>query len=317
MGVAGDAGEDLVVGGVRVAVGATGPAFVMSARVDGERRVIERRAAPRGGVVTGGASGGKGRGDVVGVRRRLIDGLVTVVAIGGSPPVHASDVTVHARDTDVGAGQRKGGQVVVEGGRGPGGGAMTNIALLGKLRCYVVRIGGGVETCQMARYASRAEPGKLTTRVAAGASQGGMCSRKSEASPGVIEDRARPGERGVAERAVRREAGRDVIRIGGPVVCIDMAGGALDRSPRELVIQMAGGTGQLRMGARQRESDRSVIEVDVSPGVRDVAERTIGREARGGVVGVARGPEVRRMASDAGRWCPLKTIPRVASDAGK
>src|SRR5450631_4461450 len=76
MGMAVDACEHLVVGGVGVAVPASGPDLGMAAGVDGELAMREGGAAPGGGGVTVGAGGGEAGRGVVGVVGGGVLGLV-------------------------------------------------------------------------------------------------------------------------------------------------------------------------------------------------------------------------------------------------
>ena len=80
----------------------------------------------------------------------LVIGFVTRIAIGGHGRVVVIHVAIRARCCSVRSGQWERSVVVVEGGLGPGGRAVTQLALLRESRSHVIGIGGPVEIGQMA-----------------------------------------------------------------------------------------------------------------------------------------------------------------------
>src|SRR5215510_13184657 len=105
---------------------------------------------------------------------------------------------------------------------------MALLASLRESRLYVIGIGGALEILQVARHASRVRAGQVVVvvHVTLRALRRCMSARQGETGGRVVEVRSRPGGCVVALLAILREAARNVIRIRGPLVIVQMAGHA-------------------------------------------------------------------------------------------
>ena len=81
----------------------------------------------------------------------------------------------------------------------------------------------------MATDAGRVGAGQvvIAIHVALSALHAGVRTRQRESRGRVIEGCARPGSRGVTLLTGLRETGRHVIRIGGAIEILNVAGGAI------------------------------------------------------------------------------------------
>ncbi len=132
----------------------------------------------------------------------------------------------------------------------------------------------------------------------------------------VVEHCARPGRGGVAGGAAGREASRLVIRIGGAVVVLGMAGVAVGRGPSEDVIDVAARAGHGGVRAGQREGRVVVVEDRAGPACGGMAGCARRREASGLVIRIGRAGEVLGVARVAIRRSSSKHVIDVAAGAG-
>ena len=123
----------------------------------------------------------------------------------------------------MGAGQREDGVVVIEGRRLPHRGAVADLTLLRKLRRNVIRVGSSVEIVQVTRHACGVRRAQDHSLVTGRARQRGVRAGQRPTGCRMVEGRAGPIHRAVADRAVGGEADRDVIWIGGLLVIRQMA----------------------------------------------------------------------------------------------
>jgi len=91
------------------------------------------------------ASSGETRRNVIWIRRRRVERLVTTVAIGRRRGEVAADVAARAGNTDMSASKWKHSLAVVEGCGRPGDCRVANGAGCGNACLDVVRVGGAVE----------------------------------------------------------------------------------------------------------------------------------------------------------------------------
>ena len=87
----------------------------------------------------------------------------------------------------------------------------------------------------------------------------------------VIEHRIEPIGGGVADGAIGGEPGGSVVRIGGLVVCSQMAAGALRRGIHEVVVDVALRASRIGVGTGEREPRGGVVEGRGQPGTRVMA----------------------------------------------
>ena len=112
---------------------------------------------------------------------------------------------------------------VVKGGSAPIGGGVAELAILRESSRRVIRIVGALVVSQVARIASRAEAFVNSARMTLDASRRRMLAGEWERGlRGVIEFRAAPIDGGVALRAILREPGRRMVRIGSALVVLQV-----------------------------------------------------------------------------------------------
>ncbi len=143
-----------------------------------------------------------------------------------------------------------------------------------------------------------------------------MRARQREAGFGVIELRARPAYRAVADRTIRGEPRRGVIRIRGLSIVGKVARGAVARRPREDSLDVALRARETHMRSREREVGKAaVVERHTRPITGVMAQSAILRETRLGVVGIARAREILKMAADATGAGQLEIAAEMAGGA--
>ena len=120
--------------------------------------------------------------------------------------------------------------------------------------------------------------------VAIQAGSGGVLAYQRKANVVVIECRAGPIRRRMAQGAVFGITQSDVVRIGGRVITGNMTGIAIRRECCILIISMASEAGRGRVFASQWEFRLTVIERRAGPIHGGVAQRAIFRESRGDVI---------------------------------
>src|ERR1035437_4491007 len=198
MGVAVDASKYRIIGGVGMAIRASGPDLVIPAGEDREPAMCGSAAAPGGASVASRAREWVSGRRVVRVVGGRVFGLVAGVAVCRRAREDVADVAACAGRVDVHPGEREFGGGVIEGGRRPGSNVVADFAGLREPRGRVRWIRGCVEVGKVARDASCGQCGELAVSVARRAGQRKM--RAGEREPGVVmvEDRIEPILGGVA-----------------------------------------------------------------------------------------------------------------------
>jgi len=113
----------------------------------------------------------------------------------------------------------------------------------------------------------------------------------------MVEYRATPVRRTVADRTIQWEVPLHVVRIRGPLVISQMATVAIARQCREIAIGMALRTRNRSVHTGQRETPYGiVIEAGGRPIGRRMAQRAVNRKARLHVIRIGRRFIVREMA---------------------
>ena len=243
--------------------------------------------------MAGGAGGRPAGGDMVGIGGAGEVRFVAGIAIGRCAGKDVIDVAEIAGDGDVGAGEREGRVVVVEGCAGPRGCGVACVAGGGESRCGMGGVGGAVPVCLMAAVAGCGQGCVVVIGVALSAGQRSMCAGERECSVVVVEGRGAPAAGGVADGAVGGEAGGDVIGVGGAVEISLMAGVAGGGSGCVAVVGVALDAGERGVNAGER-----IVGVD---GVIEVDGRPVGCV----VAGVAGGGESSRSMSRVGGSVPV------------
>ena len=183
--------------------------------------MIERRPCPRRRRMTRLARRREHRRNVIRVRRSLVLGLVTAVAIRRSSRILAADVTTRAGDARMRARQWEPRAVVIESGRLPGRRAVTYRAVEGEPGSLVVRIGRAVIRSEVTSRASRTQV-VVSVHVTGRARDTRMRACQRESRFTVIERGARPRRSRMTHRAIRRESGSYVVRVSRLVEIRDM-----------------------------------------------------------------------------------------------
>lgn len=293
------AGEDLVVRWIHVAVVAGGPFAGVLAGVNRETCVSKSGAEPARGVVARGARGGETRGDVIGIRHAGEILLVARIAGGGRALIYAGDVTVTAGHRGVLTGQRKRSQIVIVRRRNPSRGAVTHRTGGGEGRRSVIGIRRGIEVGQVTGDAGRIEPRIFSAGMAARAVQRNVRAGQREQRARMVEFRAQPLHRRMANGAVGRKSGRDVIRIGRFLKGGQMARIAILRRARVFPGEMTTAAACGNMRARKRENSEAVVEGCRDPRRGGVARGAGLRQAGRLVIRVGGAVVVVEMAGDA------------------
>jgi hypothetical protein len=136
------------------------------AMIHWEPRVVESRAQPTGGGVTGSTSGRESSRHVIWVVRSLVIGLVTAETVGGDCRVVVVHVTACAGYRCVSTGQRETCVVVIETCRAPRRRAVTDFALLRETRGNMVRVVRSLEIIEVAANAGCIRKVVVPVRVA-------------------------------------------------------------------------------------------------------------------------------------------------------
>ena len=291
-----------------MAIVAGGPPAPVRAGVDWERVVSERGAHPRCGGVALGAVRRKSRRHVIGVGDARVITPVAGVTVRRRAGVPAPDMTIGAGRGRMRAGERKRRATMIEACRGPGGRAVTDLALLREAGSLVSGIPGVVVVGEMAGSTGRVQARVPPARVAIRASKLDVCARQRKLGVRVIECCPRPTGRAVTDGAILREPRGHVVGIRGSLEIGKVAGGAIPRRAGVPAVHVALGTRHGSVSPRQGESrEGRVIECRPRPTGRVVADGAILREPPGHVVGI-RGPlEIGKVAGGA--------IPRRAGEA--
>ena len=186
-------------------------------------------------------------------------------------------MALHTSGGDVRSGEREFRVVVVETGRHPSRCCMADLAILREARRHVVGALGALVVLQVTVIASGAQGRVLAVRVALHASGSDVRARQRELGlRGVIEHGAVPVGCGVAQRTILRESGRNVVRIGGRLVILQMtvvaSGAQTFIDAVGVALQASGG----HMFASEREGGlRIVIELRPVPIGGGVALRAV------------------------------------------
>ena len=177
---------------------------------------------------------------------------------------------------------------------------MARVASGREVRRHMAWIGGAGEVLLVATVAGCRDGGVVVVGMARGAGHRGMEAKQREHRR-VIEGRRSPIRRGVAKRAISRESGGYVGRIGGAREVRLVATVAVGRQRRVVVVRVARRTSHGDVRARQRERRRVVIKACSGPIRSAVASLARGWEARRSMRRIGGSVEICLVAADAGR----------------
>ena len=226
-----------------------------------ERRgvVIKCRSGPVSSRVTSGTRGREASSNVIGIGCPGKIRFVASIAVGGHSRVVVIGMTCCAGDSRVRAGQRERRVVVVEGRRRPRRCVMAGRAGGGETGCHVIGVVSPGKVRLMARIAIGWNRRVVVIRMTLRARDGDMCAGQWKRRSRVVEGRSSPGRRVVAGGARRGKAGSYVGRTVGSGVVSLVAGIAIGRNRRVVVIRMALCASHGRMSPGQWK-DRRVIK---------------------------------------------------------
>jgi len=166
-------------------------------------------------------------------------------------------------------------------------------------RSRVVRLGGGVVVVQMASTTSGG-CARITIRMALDARGRRMRSVQWESGVVMIEGGVTPCRFIMAKRTILAEPGGGMIRFGGRIVVVEVAGATGGRCSG-VTVRVALDTIRSGMCAVQREAGAVMIERRGPSRAGGVTGRTIRGETGGSVVRVRRCIEIRHVATRAYR----------------
>lgn len=161
---------------------------------------------------------------------RLIILDVAAVAIGGRRRERsAAGMARGAFERGVSAGQRELGGVVIKCRALPARSRVAGVALGREARLRMVGIVCVLEIGEMTAPAGRRRTRELIVLVAGGALHADVRAGQRKRRAVVIERRALPSHKTMAEQAVVRETSRNMVGILGGVEVVDMAAVAIHR----------------------------------------------------------------------------------------
>ena len=214
---------------------------------------------------------------VIGIGGRVVISEVARITGRRGPSVTVR-VALQTRHVRVRSGEREARRVVVEGRRLPCTLIVAGRTVRREARTGMVRIRGRVEVRQVARITVRRRT-RIPVAVALQAVHDRVRALQRERRRVVIERGVVPGTLIVAHRAVRREPGSHMVRIGRAVVVRQVTGIAV-RGRSSVTVRVALQARHVRVRARQREARAVVVEGARLPSGFIVTGRTIQREAR-------------------------------------
>jgi len=253
---------------------------------------------------------------VVGIRGAGEIRLVAGIAVGRNCREVVIHVAGRAGHGFVRARQREGGLAVVKDCACPGRCRMANHTIRREARRLVIGICGPVVILGVTSIAVGGQSGEVVVHVACGAGHGFVRAGQREGGLVVIEDRARPSGGGMAGLARGGEARLSMVGTGGAVVILGVAGIAVGRNGREVVIHVARSAGHCGVRASQREGSLVVVKDGARPGRRVMANHTSCGQARGLVIGISGPVVILGVAGIAIRGRAREDIIDVAGGAG-
>ena len=277
--------KDRIVVGIRVA-SAANP--IRIAVIDVEERVKLRgqvRRHPCGGGVTCVAGRRPPRRAVIGVGGFVVVRNVAAGTDHGQAGVVIVHMAARARDAHVGAGERKGGVVVIKHPLAPSKGVVADLASRRKAQLYVIyRCYGIVVVGLMASNAGRAGQAVVVVDVAESTAHGCVRAGERPAGRGVIEGRGSPRCSRMTDRTIGGKPRRNVTGIVRGLKISSMTSNTCCVGEVEIIVHMARAARNGHVGPCKRKSRGVVIEVGLKPCIHAVARLAICRKATRDVI---------------------------------
>lgn len=192
------------------------------------------------------------------------------------------------------------GRGVVERSCVPVRSSVTDLALLRKPGCGVIRIVCTLKILQMATDTCRDGQIVVPVSMALRAQHADMCPRQGESRLRVIELGRLPRGRAMADFALLRQSSSGVIRIGRSLKVFQVTGNAGSRGQVVISVGVALRTLHLRVRTSQRKCCLGVIETGGLPGRSRMANFALLRHASCDVIRICSSLEVLNVTGDAG-----------------
>ena len=205
---------------------------------------------------------------------------------------------------------------VVESRARPSRRGVASLASGGESRRLVIWIGGSRVIFGVAGIAIGGRACKLAADVATGARNADVSTGKREWSLRVVEDRARPRCRGMADRTVGGISRLHMIRVRRPGVILGMAGIAIRGRSGKFIIDVALAAGDVDVKSGQGKWSFRVIKNRASPRSRGVTDGAVGGKSGRGVIRVGGPCVVLGMAAITIGWSSGKLAVDMAERAG-
>jgi len=261
--------------------------------------MIELGSLPLRGGVADRAVFRKTRGHVAGIRGCLKGWTMTCNALCTGPRKRVPGMALRAVDVDVGSGQRESGSAVIKLGSLPLCGGMANGAVLREVGCNMIGIRGCLKGWTMTSNALRTGSRKRVPGMALRTVDVDMSAGQRESGSAVIKLGSLPLCGGMANGAVLREAGCNMIGVDGCLKGLPVTRDALRAGSRKRVAGVTLRTVDSDVGSRQRESGSAVIKLGSLPLLGGVAGLAIRRNSGGNVIRIGGGAKCAFMAAHA------------------
>ena len=225
-------------------------------------------------------------------------------------------MALQARHGDVRAGERKRRVVVIEGSGGPGRSVVARGAGSGEARSYVIGVRGPGVVRLVAGVTIRRHSCVVVVGMARRARHSDMGAGKREGASRMVKRGRVPGRGRVANGAVRREAGGDVVGTCGRGEVGLMAGVARGRRRDVVVVGVAlrAGDGSVRAGERIICVKR-VVKLGIEPVCSGVAGGTVVGETQLHVGRIVAGCKVLGVTGEAICRRSFENVVRMAGRA--
>lgn len=218
----------------------------------------------------------------------------------------AGDARVRARQRELGGG-------MIEHAVLPLNDVVALGAAGGESSKFVIRIRRIIEVGDVTRRAIRGSSRKLSARMALHTGHVGMGARQGEPRGVVVECGALPLSGSVANRAILRVPGLQMVGTAGRLIILDMAAVAIGGRRRERsAAGMAGDALQRGVSAGQRELGGVVIKCRALPVGGRMTGVALGGKIRQRMIGIGGVLEIGEMTAPAGRGRTRELIVGVA-----
>jgi hypothetical protein len=244
---------------------------------------------------------------MIGVVRTLVIWTMATPAVGWQIAELPIDMTGCAIRSLMRSGKREGGLRMVEGGRLPLSGSVTDCAVVIKLSLNVIGALNLLKIGEMAGVAIRWQALELAVHMAGCAIRRHMRSRQGESSLSMIESRGLPLTGGMTDSAIVIKLPLNVTGSLNLLEIGAVTGVTVSRQALILAVHMTGGTIRRYMRSSQGESSLRMIEGRGLPLTGRMAACAIVTELLPDVVRILNLLKVGAVAGVAIRSCAVET----------